>query len=253
MSSVEAAILTHLASSPDATIENTLVWSESSNLEHKAVVGAIKSLQTDAYVTATDLTKSYYDLSSEAKDILSNGSQEIIVLKALCEAGDAGISMPDLQTKVGKNVCKIGMGNCMKNKWAKKDGGNLVATKALDDVADEVQAALKALSDTAGSESAVDAKTVQALKRRKLIALVTLKSYQVGRGDGYAPVRKKKAADLTKEMLDSGAWKTTEFKQYNFQTLGEKVGGGYLHPLLKVRLTVIDYSVIIHMSCYFDV
>lgn len=74
------------------------------------------------------------------------------------------------------------------------------------------------------------------LKRRKLISLVTRKSYRVTRGPAYAPVRVKKAADLTKEMLDSGAWKTIPFKPYNFLTLGEKVGGGYLHPLLKVRL-----------------
>merc|ERR1712147_400212 len=29
--------------------------------------------------------------------------------------------------------------------------------------------------------------------------------------------------------------KDTPFKSYNFCTLGEKVEGGYLHPLLKVR------------------
>ena len=234
--SVEEAILTHLSTSPEAVIEDTLTWSEQSKLDHKAVVGTVKSLEADAYVSASDLTKSYYDLTKEAKEILANGSQEIVVLAALCEAGDGGISMPDLQAKVGKNVCKIGMGNCMKNKWARKDGGNLVAIKAVADVTDDVRAALKDLSDAAGSDADMDGKTIQALKRRKLINLVTLKSYRVGRGDSYAPVRKKKAADLTKEMLDSGAWKTTEFKQYNFQTLGEKVGGGYLHPLLKVSM-----------------
>lgn len=73
------------------------------------------------------------------------------------------------------------------------------------------------------------------LKQRKLVSLVTRKSLKVIRGDGYAPKRVKKAADLTKEMLETGAWKTTTFKPYNFVTLGEKVGGGYLHPLLKVR------------------
>ena len=77
--------------------------------------------------------------------------------------------------------------------------------------------------------------TINVLKRRKLINVKTVKSYLVKRGPSYQPQRVKKAADLTKEMLDSGAWKTTEFKAYNFQTLGERVGGGYLHPLLKVR------------------
>ena len=76
---------------------------------------------------------------------------------------------------------------------------------------------------------------MSALKRRKLVSLVTRKSLKVGKGASYAPKRIKKAADLTKEMLDSGAWKTTPFKPYNFLTVGEKVGGGYLHPLLKVR------------------
>ena len=73
------------------------------------------------------------------------------------------------------------------------------------------------------------------LKRRKLINVVTRKSFKVTRGPKYAPNRVKKSADLTKEMLDSGSWQTAEFKEYNFLTLGEKVGGGYLHPLLKVR------------------
>ena len=73
------------------------------------------------------------------------------------------------------------------------------------------------------------------LKKRKLVSLVTRKSLQVRRGPSYAPTRQKKAADLTKEMLDSGEWKTTPFKAYNFLATGQNVGGGYLHPLLKVR------------------
>lgn len=36
-------------------------------------------------------------------------------------------------------------------------------------------------------------------------------------------------------MLESGSWRDTPFKEYNFRTLGESVGGGHLHPLLKVR------------------
>ena len=81
----------------------------------------------------------------------------------------------------------------------------------------------------------LDLKDSKDLKRRKIINLITRKSNRVTRGAQYAPQRVKKAADLTKEMLDSGAWETAQFKPYNFLTLGEKVGGGYLHPLLKVR------------------
>ena len=233
--SCEESILSFLSTSSEATIPDTFPWAASKNLDHNAVVGAVKSLSGDEYVTSTELTQSFYTLSKEASDVVTNGSQEILVLAALIEAGESGMSMPDLQSKVGKAVCKIGMGNCMKNKWAKKDGANLVALKTMEEVSDTTREQLKALEDANGDESKVDGVDINGLKRRKLITLVKRVSYSVARGNQYAPKRVKKAADLTKEMLDSGAWKTTTFKEYNFLTLGEKVGGGYLHPLLKVR------------------
>ena len=50
------------------------------------------------------------------------------------------------------------------------------------------------------------------------------------------PKRVKMAADLTKEMLaDSGAWRDRAVRPHNFAARGADVGGGYLHPLLKVR------------------
>ncbi|KAF1791764.1 Aminoacyl-tRNA synthetase, class II [Phytophthora cactorum] len=36
-------------------------------------------------------------------------------------------------------------------------------------------------------------------------------------------------------MLDGDAWKKETFKPYNFKTMGLTVGGGHLHPLMKVR------------------
>ena len=39
------------------------------------------------------------------------------------------------------------------------------------------------------------------LKRRKLAEKTTRKSYKITRGENYRPVRVKKFADLTKEML----------------------------------------------------
>ena len=36
-------------------------------------------------------------------------------------------------------------------------------------------------------------------------------------------------------LLDRGAWKTSNFKKYNFDAEGIPTNGGALHPLLKVR------------------
>jgi phenylalanyl-tRNA synthetase alpha chain len=231
----EEAILTALSTAADASIVDTFPWAATSNLEHNAVVGAVKSLMADAYVSATEITVSSYALSKEANTILTNGSQEFLVLTALIAAGEDGLSMKDLSDKVGKSISKIGMGKCMKNKWIKKQGDKLQPLKKEGEVQDETRDLLQTLSNANGDEKSINAKDCDGLKKRKLITLQTQKSYTVTRGAEYAPKRVKKAADLTKELLDSGAYKTTPFKDYNYQTLGAPVNGGYLHPLLKVR------------------
>lgn len=233
--SVEIAILTYLSTSPDVIIEDTHAWSESNGIDHKAVVGSVKSLLVEAYLTAEERSTTFYNLTSDGENVLQNGSQEVAVLKAICTGSESGLSMAELQSAVGKDVSKVGMGNCMKNKWVKKDGSKLLAVKKVEEVTDEVQCALKQLMEGNGASGVLEEQILKILKKRKLITQINRKSYQITRGPSYAPKRVRKAADLTKEMLDSGAWKTTPFKPYNFVTLGEKVGGGYLHPLLKVR------------------
>ena len=104
----------------------------------------------------------------------------------------------------------------------------------VDAIEDTVQKQLIALSESSDG-NALPAKEANILKKRKLIKLVERTSYNLTRGPEYAETRVKKAADLTKEMLDNGTWSTTRFKDYKIDVLGEKVGGGYLHPLLKVR------------------
>jgi len=152
----EEAILAHLAKAEDAKIDDTFPWSEATSLDHLSVVGALKSLEADAFVVTEPLSSSFYSLSKEGEGILANGSQEILVLKALEGAGK--LSLPDLQKAVGKDVAKIGMGNCMKNKWIKKDGGDLVPTKSCADVQDEVQDMLKSLSDAKFDPESLDKK-----------------------------------------------------------------------------------------------
>jgi phenylalanyl-tRNA synthetase alpha chain len=141
----ESAILSFLSTSPETIIDDTYPWAHSNNLDHKAVVGAIKSLLADQYIVVDNLETSFYAFTGEGESIVSNGSQEIAVLKALNDAGK--LSIPDLQDKVGKDVAKIGMGNCMKSKWIKKDGSDLVPVKTTDEVEDTVQKQLQAMKD----------------------------------------------------------------------------------------------------------
>lgn len=139
----ETAILTHL--SKGSPIDDSYPWASEQGLDHAKVIGSIKSLESDGYVVSENLSTSFFEFSDEARDILQNGSQEILVLKAINEKEEGKMSMPELQEAVGKDTAKIGMGNCMKSKWIKKDGGDLVALKKMDEVTDEVQLNLKAI------------------------------------------------------------------------------------------------------------
>jgi phenylalanyl-tRNA synthetase alpha chain len=65
----------------------------------------------------------------------------------------------------------------------------------------------------------------------------TTKAYEVTKGPKFSVTgwNKKMETDLTFEMMESEAWKTAEFKEFNFNSLGVMPTGGHLHPLLKVR------------------
>lgn len=152
---IQAAILQHLSGSEDAAIEDTFPWSKSSNFDHESVVGAVKSLLSEEYVETEDLSSDFCTLTDEGKSILENGSHEVLVFKAIAEAGT--LTQADLEAKVGKKVAGFGMGKCMKEKWIKKDGGGLVPLKNADEVVDQVQEALKALADKGFSPDALSA------------------------------------------------------------------------------------------------
>ncbi len=103
-------------------------------------------------------------------------------------------------------VCrKIGLGPCVKAKWvtASKSGVTRLVDTLPEDV---VQVQLRKLQD-------LDAAAVNELKKRKLVAVATLKSVRVLKGlhfsvDGPRDLAK----DLTAEMLADGSWATQPFK-----------------------------------------
>jgi len=154
----EDAVLKHLSSSPDAAIDDTYPWSLQQGLKHETVVGALKSLLADEYVATEDLATAFLSFEKEADSILKDGSQEIRVLQALASAEGQKLSVANLQSAVGKDVAKIGMGNCLKNKWIRKDGGDLVAAKSPDDVEDEVRLLLQAIQNADFAGDALDDK-----------------------------------------------------------------------------------------------
>ncbi|KAH9127910.1 hypothetical protein LEN26_006016 [Aphanomyces euteiches] len=227
----EAQLLKFLDASQ--TIEDTYTYALNNNLDHELVVGVVKSLLVDAFVTSSDLSTSFWVLSEEAQEFVKNGSPEFQLYNAIPET--EGADKATLEQAIGAATFKVAQGACMKNRWIRMDKATGRIYRNADFVVDGAAEQLRLIAAVEGNVFQVADEVSKDLKRRKLISLQTRKSFQVGKGPNFTLERKRLAAGLNKEMLDSEEWKTEKFKPYNFNTLGLPVGGGHLHPLMKVR------------------
>ncbi|KAG5547911.1 hypothetical protein RHGRI_013558 [Rhododendron griersonianum] len=193
-------------------------------IDHQDIANIIKSLHGFKLVDAQDIKRESWVLTEEGKTYAAAGSPEVQVFLAV---PPEGISLDELQRKMDPTVFKIGRSQAIKNQWVEM-GKQL--TRKVQDVDDKVKDLLIRIQDG----EVVDPKEIDALKRRKLISPQPWKGYSVRKGPKYAPRRKKFATDLTRENILRGDWKDLEFKEYNFSAKGQPVGGGSLHPLLKI-------------------
>jgi phenylalanyl-tRNA synthetase alpha chain len=214
----------------DNKIDSSIEFANMKKVDHQEIVRAIKTLEAAFYVITDKKQNDFYELTSEGITMIENGmTPEMKLFLALTEQG---IETNELTRIVGKDVVQIGMGPNMKNKWAQKKGSLIIRVAHPDEVKDEV---LEQLQMVKSGNHNLNEKLLSALAKRKLIAKKKITYFQVNKGPSYAPVFRKQEAELTVAMMKSGDWKTIPLKEYNFNAKGAPVGGGYFHPLLKVR------------------
>lgn len=234
---MEAAVLEALGSAAEL---GSYAFAKTLGVDHQSVLGVMKSLWADGFVTMEQASTSWLATTKEGTAMAAAGSPEFLVYTAVAAAGS--LALGDLERSVGKDAAKIGLGAAMREKWlAKGKGADGAPTLSIarEGVADATRDALKPFVGAAEPGSApdalADAGQEKTLMRRKLLARQTLKYFKVGRGAEYAPTRTRKVGDLTVEALRDGSWKTADMKAYNYDAVGAGVGGGYVQPLLKVR------------------
>ncbi|KAF0700356.1 Aste57867_9106 [Aphanomyces stellatus] len=227
----EAQLLQFLHAS--STVDDTYTYALHQNVDHELVVGVVKSLLVDAFVTSSDLSTSFWVLNEEAEGFVAYGSPEVQLFNAL--PASEGADKATLEQAIGAALFKVAQGACMKNKWIRMDKATGLIYRNVEHVVDTAAEQLKQVVAVQGNVDQVSDDVSKDLKRRKLISLQVRKSFKVGKGPNFALQRKRLAAGLNKDMLDSEEWKTEKFKAYNFNTMGSAVGGGHLHPLMKVR------------------
>ncbi|KAJ2711779.1 Phenylalanyl-tRNA synthetase, beta subunit, cytoplasmic [Coemansia spiralis] len=221
---LKLTILQRLAA--DSVVEDTSAAFKDVSVE--AVLGALNSLQIQDKVAYETRATEVWTLEAEGREQLENGSYEAQIFDAV-PPGDEGVSIDELKARFGAKA-NLGQGKGFANKWIRKSGTNIVRVAAA--IVDQTRADLQTVAAT-GTHP--DASVIKALKGRKLICSKKLLSYAVRKGPAFSTELKKQAADLTAEMLQSGAWKEAEFKKFNFDSLGASTGNGHLHPLMKVR------------------
>jgi phenylalanyl-tRNA synthetase alpha chain len=156
---------------------------------------------------------------------------------------EGGISEKELKEKEGvSSFYQLAWTYGMKRKWFKKEGD--LIKKVVSEAKDEDSEYLKNIEEgkkiSDKADEAAEKKIFDELKRRKAIELDVVKYYYVKKGAQFSLIRKKKATDLTQDMILKGTWKEESFKPYNFNALGKEIDTGNLHPLLKARSQFVE-------------
>ncbi|KAI0693598.1 phenylalanine-tRNA ligase [Cytidiella melzeri] len=196
------------------------------------ILGALNSLSSREMITYTTQETLSHVLTAEGASIALNGSHEARVWAAVPAKGEGQPLTPqDLEKKIGGEAAKVGQGRAFKNKWVAKEGSGLV--KLASTIDDTTQNEMREV-DSTGTLKAGE-KALAELRKRKLISQKKGQWFTVHKGPSFSTSTAKPETDLTVDMLTSGAWKTSNFKKYNFESEGIPTTGGALHPLLKVR------------------
>ncbi|KAJ0178008.1 hypothetical protein K1T71_006881 [Dendrolimus kikuchii] len=208
---------------------DTLKLSSEFNEDHQKIVGAVKSLEALEMVISEPVKSIKWELTGEGQLVADKGSHEVVLYNNVPAEGIA-------QAEIMKIVpnAKVGFSKAMSAGWIyiDKSGGTPLVKKKVNMISDTVQEHL--IEITKGIDNLAD-NVRNDYKKRKLLQEVTVKSFVLTKGPQFATTIKKLETDLTSEMLLSGAWKSLQFKPYNFDALGQPPDCGHLHPLLKVR------------------
>ncbi|XP_059163077.1 phenylalanine--tRNA ligase alpha subunit-like [Physella acuta] len=211
---------------------NSLDFSKHLGVNHQAVVGAVKSLQSlGNIIKVDDKQDKRWELTEEGQSVLQKGSHEALVYNAVPKDG-----IPQSQLMASVPNANVGFSKAMSAGWIKVDksheGGPRVF-RQVETIKDVVRECLEKIAKLDIND--VTEAQKKEYKKRKLITEVKEVSYIITKGENFTTTVSKPEVDLTPEMISSGNWKTTQFKPYNFNALGAPAVTGHLHPLLKVR------------------
>lgn len=182
---LQDAILTHLNEAQ--VIEDTAVLAHKLNVAHTELDKSLKSLLVDDYLVLTVIERKAIELTDEGASYATIGTPEYQYASAL--EMNKPTEKAEAEAKVGAEIAKIGFAKAMQKKWIQLDGANKnVVVRIAEKLVDEDKELLSKYRENSDLE-AHDKKIVDQMKKRKLINVVTNKSYRVTKGSNFAPKR----------------------------------------------------------------
>ena len=221
-------------------VANSVALALSRGWDHQKLVGLLKSLQSQGLVVCLPVEQENWKLTAEGEEYANLGSPEAQVYNYVKNAG--GVTQQQLNEELGA-IGKVGFGAAMKLGWVSVDKDSKKIVTVIGEIKDTTHATLQLLK-TCENASATEAESIvgkadlDALKKRKLASLVSITGYSVDLTENFTTEEVRVETEISADMVTQGTWKTAVFKPYNLNALGKDLGGGHLHPLLKVRAEI---------------
>ncbi|RLG92547.1 MAG: phenylalanine--tRNA ligase subunit alpha [Candidatus Hecatellales archaeon] len=222
---------------------------ETLGLDHSAVMRSILGLEQEGYVQTFELKEASYRLTDEGKSYALEGLPERRVVETvLMLGGEATLEDIVKNSNLSEDTVKIALGWIVRKGWGKivREGDVVkvrVETKPSKGGDEKLLRRILVEGEVKSKNlSQEEEATVNELKKRKLVlekvfvdrvvrltenGLVKLESGEV------KPVFEEEVTALTSELIVSGRWRETKFREYDVTATPPKIYPGKKHFYLE--------------------
>lgn len=192
------------------------------NLNPDAAMKAAMLLKQKGFVNIYEVKRKKVSLTEEGERYLVEGLPEERLISLLKVTND----IAELRRKMGDEF-QIALGWLKKKGFVSLEEGRLILKS--EPIFQEKEA-LEAIKR--GEE--VDAKTLDLLKKRKLVNVEEVKSYEIEVKEKLALELTDVVTDLTPEMIVNGSWRGKKFLAYDVSVPSKEHYGGKIHPYERI-------------------
>lgn len=205
---------------------------EKSGLQVDAAMQAAFMLAEKGFASVSEKVLERYFLTKEGEEYTKSGLPERQIIDSL----KTPTSLEELRNRFSPQMVGIATGWLVKKGWAKVENGVMVPSgKAQAGKDEEALAAFTGKTKTL-EELAADEGTVKDLLKRKLVIKHEEKFRTVSITDtgsalaAQGLVLEEEIAQITSDLLKSGAWKENKFRPYRLDITPKPLYGAKIHP-----------------------